>query len=311
MIMEEVDCALCGQRDEEDFLERGDRLHTSPATFRYVRCRHCGLIYLNPRPIQSLMESYYPDRYEGFIAEKENILFRLGARYRMVKRCRAVMARCGLNKGRLLDVGCATGDFLVTMRREGWEVYGVEPMRSAAQEAQRRLGEKISHGLLEEASFPDAYFDVVTLWDVLEHLHTPLSSLSQIHRILSPDGLMVLGVPHLASFDAALFGRYWIGWDAPRHLYAFDSDVLKALLSNAGFIAYDRSCFYGGYGAFYLSLRFYLEERVEPNKAREILLLLSSQRLLRYLLWPYFRTSYILNRGPVMVYFCKKAEAFP
>lgn len=309
--MEEVGCALCGGRDEEHFLERGDRLHTSLATFRYVRCRRCGLIYLNPRPIQGAMESYYPDRYEGFITEKENCIFRLGAQYRMVKRCRAVMARHGLSKGRLLDIGCATGDFLAAMRRQAWEVYGVEPVRLAAQEAQRRLGEKIFDGLLEDASFPDAYFDVVTLWDVLEHLHDPVSSLSEIHRILRPDGLMVLGVPHLASFDAALFGRYWIGWDAPRHLYAFDSDVLKALLSNAGFIAYDRSCFYGGYGAFYLSLRFYLEEKVELSKAREILLRFSSQRLFRYLLWPYFRTSYLLNRGPVIVYFCKKAETLP
>lgn len=122
---------------------------------------------------------------------------------------------------------------------------------------------------------------------------------------------MVLGVPHLASFDAALFGRYWIGWDAPRHLYAFDSDVLKVLLSNAGFISHDRNCFYGGYGAFYLSLRFYLEEKVEPGKAREIFLRFSSQRLFRYLLWPYFRISYLLERGPVIVYFCKKAETLP
>lgn len=309
--MEEVVCALCGQRDEEHFLERGDRLHASPTTFQYVRCRRCGLIYLNPRPIQGAMESYYPDRYEGFIAKKENIVFRLGARYRMVKRCRAVMARHGLNKGRLLDIGCATGDFLAAMRRQEWEVYGVEPVKSAAQEAQRRLGEKIFHGVLEDASFPDAYFDVVTLWDVLEHLHDPVSSLSEIHRILSPEGLMVLGVPHLASFDAALFGRYWIGWDAPRHLYAFDSDVLKVLLSNAGFISHDRNCFYGGYGAFYLSLRFYLEEKVEPGKAREIFLRFSSQRLFRYLLWPYFRISYLLERGPVIVYFCKKAETLP
>lgn len=311
MSMEEVGCALCGQRDEEDFLERGDRLHTSPATFRYARCRRCGLIYLNPRPVQDAMESYYPDTYEGFITKKGNIIFRWGARYRMVKRCRAVMARHGLSKGRLLDIGCATGDFLAAMRREAWEVYGVEPVRLAAREAQRRLGEKIFQGLLEEASFPDACFDVVTLWDVLEHLHNPLSSLSEIHRILRPDGLMVLGVPHLSSFDAALFGRYWIGWDAPRHLYAFDSDVVKALLSNAGFIAYDRSCFYGGYGSFSPSLRFYLEEKVELSKAREILLRFSSQRLFRYLLWPYFRTSYILNRGPVIVYFCKKVETFP
>lgn len=305
-MMEQVNCNLCGSDKAELFLERLDRLHVSSEPFRYVRCLRCGLIYLNPRPTSDEIHAYYPNGYEAFESKEEGFPFRLGQRYRIKKRCWTVESMSTTKRGKLLDVGCARGDFLLGMKERGWEVWGVELSALAAQEARDRVGASVFHGQLEEANFPDAYFDVITLWDVLEHLFDPKASLREVNRTLDEDGLLVLGVPNLGSFDALIFGEAWIGWDAPRHLYAFPAEVMARLLTEAGFIILSRRCFYGGYGAFSLSLRFYLEKRIGRGERQGILFWLVRQRPLRYILWPYFRIAYSLGKGPTITYFCRK-----
>jgi SAM-dependent methyltransferase len=142
--------------------------------------------------------------------------------------------------GRLLDVGCGTGGFVKIAKDAGWEAFGVELSESAANCAVER-GVQVRAGTLEEQHFPPDYFDVVTLWDVLEHLPDPSKELMEIYRILKLDGFVVIRVPNTGIqllkvylFDDLLrINR--IGLQANLHLSHFVSATLRALLKSCGF----------------------------------------------------------------------------
>lgn len=294
-------CIGCGREEAILLFPRRDRLGSE--TFHYLRCPGCGLIWLEPRPSLAELSRYYPEEYEAFQERRENPLFHWGRRRVWHRRLQAIRHYFP-RPGRALDVGCATGEFLEILRRQGWDVAGIEPNPRAAQQARARLGaEAIRVVPLEEAFFPPATFDLITLWDVLEHLADPLHALRRLASWLRPGGLLALGVPNLESWDAHLFGPAWIGWDAPRHLYLFPDSTLREMLSAAGLSILATSCLYGGYGPFLLSLDFALQERY-GEKGR-LLRRLVALRPGRYLLWPYFFLAERLGNGPIRTYLCR------
>jgi len=145
-------------------------------------------------------------------------------------------------------------------------------------------------------------YDVVTLWDVLEHLPSPRAGLVQIQQWLRPGGYVVLSVPNLESWDASLFGQRWIGWDAPRHFNLFSRSGLDRLLSETGFETIDRRCFLGGPGAFMLSWQFWCDQNDLPRGIRRL------SALVPYVLWPYKELAYALNRGPIVTWVARKRK---
>jgi len=193
------------------------------------------------------------------------------------------------------------------MQAHGWKVQGVEISLQAAAIAREKYGLRVFTGPLAAFSAPAAAFDIVTLWDVLEHVPSPRADLLRIHRLLSSEGCLIFSIPNLRSFDARLFGRWWIGWDAPRHLYLFPEPALKRLLAQTGFEIEEQRCLLGGPGAFRLSWEFWLDQcvgsRVAKGKGARILSL-----LLPYLLWPYKQLSYAFGRGPVMTVVARKVN---
>ncbi len=260
-----VPCDHCGSTEERELFEGPDRLHHLPGTFRVVQCPQCGWIRQNPRPTAETIGFYYPPDYVNFvraIEDEPRWWRRWDRRYGILKR-RWSIERLQ-PKGRLLDVGCATGVFLHEMQRVGWEVVGIEPDPAAAGYAQQRLGLDVRVGRLRQVELPDASFDVVTLWDVLEHMHTPWADLQEAHRLLVDGGLLVIRIPHLESPEARWFGPLWLGWDLPRHLYLFPRRALVSALSELGFVVEEIRCIATGYSAFLMSLRFYLEDRYPP-----------------------------------------------
>lgn len=294
-------CVWCSCEEAAFLLSRRDRLGSE--TFAYLRCARCGLIRLEPRPAPTELPRYYPEEYEAFQERRENPLFRWGRRRLWHRRLQAIR-RYLPHPGRALDVGCGTGEFLEILRRQGWDVAGIEPNLRAAQQVQARLGaEAIRTISLEEASFPPNTFDLITLWDVLEHLNDPPAALCRLAGWLRPGGLLALGVPNLESWDARLFGPFWIGWDAPRHLYLFPDSTLREMLVASGLSILAAPCLYGGYGPFILSLGFALRERY--GEKGHFLRRLVALRPGRYLLWPYFRLAEILGRGPIRTYLCR------
>jgi SAM-dependent methyltransferase len=308
--METVACNLCGADETEVLFEGHDRWHGRPGQFPMNRCRSCGLIYLSPRPNRAEIGRYYPDNYAPYslaIDDELSLWHRWNRRYSLAKRLRAVLPRVG-QTGRVLDVGCATGNFLNAFRRRGWEVYGVELNAQAAAYAHERLSLPVFAGDLVDAHFPDGWFDLVILWDVLEHMHDPKGVLREAARVTRSEGRLVLSLPDPDSIEARVFGPYWAGWDIPRHLYVFTRGVLDYLLSETGWQMSEVLNLTGRHWLLMLSLRFWLEERLLPGALRQALLRMAGSLPVHFLMLPYYTTVERLGLGSVMTVFARRWE---
>lgn len=309
--METIRCGLCGADDTEVIFEEKDRLHGIEGTFNLVRCHQCGLIYLNPRPTIEEMTRYYPEDYSPYqyLGEHPSWFVRWGYIYGQKKLYHAVVTRVNIKKGRILDIGCSTGGFLTGMREwGGWEPYGVEINPYAAKYAQEHLGLNVTVGELFDAHYPNAAFDVVTLWNVLEHLHQPIATLSEIGRIIRPGGLLVLTVPNIDSVEAKIFGRYWAGLDAPRHLYLYSRNVIKKILDSTGFELVEVASFTGRYSVLSMSLGFWIDEKVTDLNRKTFLKRCVNSFLPRLLTLPYYFIADHLNQSSVMTIFARRHE---
>jgi 2-polyprenyl-3-methyl-5-hydroxy-6-metoxy-1,4-benzoquinol methylase len=271
--MEKVSCNLCGSNSFRTIYRLSDWLLDRPTVeSTIVQCQSCGLIYQNPRPSIDEMDQHYPQDYEPYNSDKKSPswLQRKAVNYGFEKRAKNVIAYKA--KGSLLDIGCATGTFLNHMRQKhNWQVCGVEISSYAAQAAKEMYGLDVFNGMLEQANFPDGSFDAVTMWDVLEHLHDPSNTLREIHRILKPGGILVFRVPNGDSLDARLFGPYWAGFDAPRHLYVYQRSTLHKLLEKNGFMFRSATSRQASYMGFVVSLRFWMTGKKVNPSTREAL----------------------------------------
>ena len=305
---ETAPCDFCGTEEAQVLFEGPDRLHKLPGVFRWVQCDYCGWMRQNPRPTRDTIGAYYPDEYEPYIKaidDEPSLRGRWDRRYGMVKRCRAITRyRPG---GRLLDVGCATGTFMYEMKRlGGWEAYGIEPNERAATYARQRFGFDVHVGTLEDADLPSGSFDVVTLWNVLEHLHTPRADLVRVHRLLKEGGLLVFSIPNLEGLDARLFGRLWLGWDLPRHLYLPPRRVLIKSLHELGLAVEAMKCLSGSHSSFGISLQFYLEDRFPTRPWPRRLLQAYRSLPVRVLAGPLFWLLNQANLAPIITVFARK-----
>ncbi len=230
--MEFVPCPSCGQSAGNNLLwEIPDRLWFPDHYFHLVRCDRCRFIYLNPRPDGKEMEQHYPDFFYTN-AEFPNVMPSA-----FLWRMRQIEQR--QQGGRLLDVGCGDGFFLTFALQRGWDVSGLDNSPGAIQVAREKLGDRVSLGTLLEASYSSDSFDVVSLFEVLEHLPNPMDHLWEIHRILKPGGWVYVSVPNFASLERLVFRRWWVGLDAPRHLQQFTPKSLHFFLKESGFDAVD------------------------------------------------------------------------
>ena len=299
--MQRIDCPLCDSSDYLTVADMRDRLLGMDGQFQMARCENCGLYYLNPQPAMAELARYYPEDYVPFTTpspEQLPFLQRLSVNYGLGKRRQAVTRyKPG---GRLLEIGCANGLFLNSMNQTGaWQVQGVEISEAPVRYARERLGLDVFHGSLSDAHFPDNTFDAVVMWDVLEHVHGPKDTLLEIHRVLKPDGILVLRVPQLDSWDRGLFGPYWVGWDAPRHLTLFSQRTLRLMLARTGFRVQRMRCISGSYPTFALSVRLWAQEHLSDAAQKRLGAVLNSA-LMRVLVIPYFYLMDRLGRGTVV-----------
>jgi SAM-dependent methyltransferase len=276
--METISCPLCGNRDVVVVARHRDRLLGIEGEFTTTRCTNCGLHYLNPQPTQEELARYYPEAYEPYLAGTDGMscnLKRLSVEYGLSKRCRVVSHR--KTGGRLLEIGCANGLFLNAMRQRGnWEVQGVDISPHAVEAARKRFGLDVFQGSLHEAGFAAGAFDVVAMWDVLEHVHDPATTLGEVRRILAPDGMLVFRLPVLDTWERRCFGRYWAGWDAPRHLTLFSRHTLGLMLMRSGFRVTEMACISGSYLTFVLSVRFWARDHLPARMQNWLRALLES-----------------------------------
>jgi 2-polyprenyl-3-methyl-5-hydroxy-6-metoxy-1,4-benzoquinol methylase len=194
-----------------------------------VQCRQCGLVYANPRgDAQELQDTYEAVEDPLYVQERK------GRVLTFERHLRPLEAITGPPAARpLLDVGAYTGVFVEIAARHGWDAWGLEPSFWAVEQARSR-GLQVIHGTLEGADLEPGRFDVVTLWDVIEHLGDPYGSLRQVHRFLKPGGLVVLHTIDIDSLFARLMGARW-PWLMEMHLYYFSRRTLRAMLTQCGF----------------------------------------------------------------------------
>ncbi len=311
--MERTICNLCQETENLELFTVPDLLldrQDVQATF--VQCPSCGLIYQNPRPTMEDMPHHYPLEYDSYNLDPNSThaswLRRLVTQYGLNKRIRIITRE--KKQGRLLDVGCATGQFLMEMRQNpGWELFGVETNPHAAQVANEKNGLTVFNGFLENAKYPNLFFDAITLWDVLEHLHDPTASLEEIHRILKPDGILVARVPNKGGWDSKLFGKHWFGWDVPRHLFIFNQRTLTRLLEKNSFEIQRIHGGLGGYNTIVLSLRFWLTAREINIRTRQRIEKILDHPYSRLLTAPFFFFLSTGSIGPFLIVSASKRRS--
>lgn len=260
--MEGVVCEFCQVDQAPVVVQQRDLLHgVSTQEFSIVQCQQCGFLYLNPRPTEAEIWKFYPTRYfappsppRRFSRVKAWVMedfygYPAGASVGLWRRLRRILlwpekvrrALCGrgnlpwVGQGRLLDVGCGHGVNAALLAQQGWQVYGLDLSQTAVAHARQLLGERVETGDLLTVKYGARAFDVVLMSHSLEHMYHLSAVLAEARRILDEEGLLVIAVPNADSLEARLFGRWWVNWDPPRHLYHFTRTTLRRLLERAGF----------------------------------------------------------------------------
>lgn len=252
-------CDICGCCERVALFRGPDRLHGFPGTFQVMRCRHCGTFAQWPRLPWSELKVYYEGDYDSYstaIQDDPSRLSRAVRRVYPLKMRRYVERFC--RSGRLLDVGCGSGLFLEEMQRAGgWQLQGIEPTASAAQYVRQRFGLPVTETLFEQAELEPEHYDVLTLWNVFEHVYSPTTLLRKAWQALRPGGYLIFTVPNYESLSRWLFGRFWVGWELPRHLYVLPRATLRWKLEQCGFRVSDDRCFLIAYSSLGHSLTFW------------------------------------------------------
>lgn len=235
---------------EDPFLVCAD--HTvSGEHFELRKAEGLDLLGTFPRPENDKLATYY--KSENYISHTDSKRSFLDKVYQKVKNLMlqkkiSWMEKSYPVKGKILDIGAGTGDFLVAAKKAGWDTFGVEPNFRA-----RKLAAKKGVDLVEEiSSFPDSYFDVITMWHVLEHVPDLDWQLNELNRILKPDGLLVIAVPNFKSYDAQKYKEHWAAYDVPRHLYHFSPEAITKLFEQKKFSLTSQKGLF--FDAFYVSL---------------------------------------------------------
>jgi len=236
---EQAVCPGCGTyaAGAAVLLRGRDRLTGAPGQFSVLACPACALAFTYPRLRPEEFALYYPQSYSAYepnVSERRSLGERLGALQRQA------IVRFGPYRkvwerppGRLLDVGCGTGDLAALFAGRGWSAAGIEPSAAAAEHA-RAVGVEAVTGTLADAPWEDGEFDAILFNHSLEHIDDPAGAVAAAARLLRPGGLLAIAVPNFGSWHRRLFGSAWFQLDLPRHLQHFDRNSLSILVEAAG-----------------------------------------------------------------------------
>lgn len=204
--------------------------------YRLVRCECCGLVYLDLDVSAEDMREFYSkeyfsggeDRrgYADYVGDQETLRLSFQQKLTGIEKRKAA--------GRLLDIGCATGYFLDVAKEHAWEVYGQEVSEFAGGVAAERHGDHIFIGGMDAVQLPPHSLDVITMWDVIEHLADPVDVLRRARELLKADGMLVICTGDIDSLLARLQGSRSRIYNPPQHLYYFSRRTLSRTLESAG-----------------------------------------------------------------------------
>ena len=220
-------CPVCGQTGAREWLRAPDRLHGRDEQYMLMRCTECAIVWLHDPPSPGQMHLHYTDAYHKIIsAGGDNSPHRWHDR-------KATLAQ-HKQSGTLLDMGCSSGSFLESLKGQPWKLYGIEMSAEGARTAEARSGAEVFVGDIPDAPFAPQSFDVISCFDVLEHLYEPKRVLDCVARWLKPGGIFYVLVPNIDSAEARVFKTYWHGLELPRHLFHYSPASLKFLAESVG-----------------------------------------------------------------------------
>lgn len=226
-------CPWCESENAKLHLQLKDEF-LSKEVFEIYECKDCGLLYTLPRPDKEHIGDYY--KSENYYSHQENKQGFVPKVYEKVKavnlKNKCKMATEGMTAGQVLDIGCGVGDFLHAMESKGWKTTGIEPSEEAKAIAKKRT-KALLYKPEEIEKLPDAQFDLITMWHVLEHVDDLKSEISQLQRLLKKGGRLVLALPNFKSYDAQYYKEKWAAYDVPRHLNHFCKTSIANIFNNS------------------------------------------------------------------------------
>ena len=190
--------------------------------------KYLDMLVTNPQPSSENLAKYYDS--PNYISHTDGNKSLFEKLYQAVKNI-ALKNKLNLidslskNKGKILDLGAGTGDFLAFVKQNGWQTTGVEPSQKA-----KEIAIKKGVDLVNETSDLDNYsFDVITMWHVLEHVPNIENQIKELQRLLKPNGTLIVAVPNFKSYDANYYKEFWAAYDVPIHFWHFSKTTIKLL----------------------------------------------------------------------------------
>ncbi|NEX13949.1 MAG: class I SAM-dependent methyltransferase [Prosthecochloris sp.] len=239
-------CPITGNTSPDPFLKVTDRLDRENGTeWKLVRDPESELIYLSPRPDETGIGMHYPESsYDPHLSVKGGIILRdklyLSLRNLVLRKKASLIEKSGpplSARSKILEIGCSTGELLDTLRRKkeipAANCVGFEKNGCPASHARNTFGFTVNCTDFCDCP-PAGTFDRIIFWHTLEHIHRINETLDKAAQCLATDGVMVIALPNAGSRDATLYGKHWVAWDAPRHLYHFTPETLEKLLDKHG-----------------------------------------------------------------------------
>ncbi len=190
--------------------------------------KYLDMLVTNPQPSSENLAKYYDS--PNYISHTDGNKSLFEKLYQAVKNI-ALKNKLNLidslskNKGKILDLGAGTGDFLAFVKQNGWQTTGVEPSQKAKEIASKKGVEFVN----ETSDLENHSFDIITMWHVLEHVPNLENQIKELKRLLKPNGTLIIAVPNFKSFDANYYKQYWAAYDVPIHFWHFSKTTIKLL----------------------------------------------------------------------------------
>ena len=244
--MEQANCPINNSKEAHQFLKVSDRFSQADNDeWQLVRDPESKLIYLSPRPDETEIGMHYPEsEYDPHLSVKGGITLRdtlyLFLRNLVLRKKASLIEKSGhplSSRSTILEIGCSTGELLDTLRQKkgipSANCVGFEKNECSASHARNTFGFAVNYTDFCDCP-PTGTFDRIIFWHTLEHIHRINETLDKASQCLATDGVMVFELPNAGSRDATLYGKHWVAWDAPRHLYHFTPETLEKLLTKHG-----------------------------------------------------------------------------
>lgn len=219
-------CFICSSENQKPLFKKKG--------WQFVSCKECGFVYVNPRLSEEDTALIYKESswFEGKRCDDSR-----GKDYLTGETAYTERAKTDLNgiksyiqRGSILDIGCGIGHFLSVAKADGWNVYGIEISPFAASVCKKK-GLDVFIGNFSDADYNYNMFDVITAFDVLEHVVDPNPFVEKVVGMLKKNGLFVVSVPNVASFAAKVKKCKWSQFIVPEHLNYFSSQTMKKFLT--------------------------------------------------------------------------------